>query len=177
MRGLGYGGFMGFSSLRWLIWFPLVGALAASAVAQGSHERTQFGHDITIGADETASEATCFGCSVHVRGRVDGDVTTFGGSVVIDRDASVGGDTTTFAGDVRLDQGAKVKDVAVFGGRLRRDPGAEVAGDITNFAGGSALWLFLIFGLPFVLLGAVIALIVWLVRRFTRPPVPVAARV
>jgi hypothetical protein len=168
---------MEFSSVRWLIWFSLVSIFATSAVAQGSHDRTQFGHDITIGADESASEATCFGCSVHVRGRVDGDVTTFGGSVVVEQGASVGGDTTTFGGDVRLDEGAKVKAVSVFGGRVRRDPGAEVEGDITNFAGGAGLWLFLIFGLPFVLLGAVIALIVWLVRRFTRPSVPVAARV
>ena len=168
---------MGFSPVRLLIWAFLVIALAASAVAQGSHDRTQFGHDITIGADESASEATCFGCSVHVRGSVDGDVTTFGGSVVVEQDASVGGDTTIFGGDVRLDGGATVKAVTVFGGRVRRDPGAEVEGDVTNFAGGAGLWLFLIFGLPFVLLGAVIALIVWLVRRFTRPSVPVAARV
>ena len=168
---------MGFSSVRWLILFSLTSVLATSAVAQGSHDRTQFGHDITIGADESASEATCFGCSVHVRGRVDGDVTTFGGSVVVEQDASVGGDTTIFGGDVRLDGGATVKAVTVFGGRVRRDPGAEVEGDVTNFAGGAGLWLFLIFGLPFVLLGAVIALIVWLVRRFARPSVPVAARV
>jgi hypothetical protein len=168
---------MGFSTVRWLIWLSLVSALAVSAVAQGSHERTQFGHDITISSDESASEATCFGCSVHVRGRVDGDVTTFGGSVVVERDGAIGGDLTTFAGDVRLDGGAKAKDIAVFGGRVRRDPDSQVAGDITNFAGGAALWLFLIFGLPFVLLGAVIALIVWLVRKFTRPSVPVAARV
>src|SRR5215471_6638300 len=177
IRGLGHGGIMGFSPVRLLIWAFLVIALAASAVAQGSHDRTQFGHDITIGADESASEATCFGCSVHVRGRVDGDVTTFGGSVVVEQDASVGGDTTIFGGDVRLDGGATVKAVTVFGGRVRRDPGAEVEGDVTNFAGGAGLWLFLIFGLPFVLLGAVIALIVWLVRKFTRPSVPVAARV
>jgi hypothetical protein len=177
LRGLGDGGFMGFLSVRWLIRFSLVSALAASAVAQGAHDRTQFGHDITIGDDESASEATCFGCSVHVRGRIDGDVTTFGGSVVIERDGSIGGDTTTFGGNVHLNGGAKVKDVSVFGGRVRRDPGAVVEGDITTFAGGAALWLFLIFGLPFVLLGAVIAIIVWLVRRFTRPSVPVAARV
>lgn len=168
---------MGFSAVRWLIRFSLATALAASAMAQGSHDRTQFGHEITIGADESASEATCFGCSVHIRGRVDGDVTTFGGSIVIERDGSVGGDTTTFGGNVRLDGGAKVKAVTVFGGRVHRDPGAEVDGDVTNFAGGPALWLFLIFGMPFVLLGALIALIVWLVRRFTRPTVPVAARV
>lgn len=168
---------MRFSSVGWLIRFSLAAALTASAAAQGSHDRTQFGHDIVIGADESASEATCFGCSVRVHGRVDGDVTTFGGSVVVEHDASVGGDTTTFGGDVRLDSGAKVNAVSVFGGRVRRDPGAEVQGDITNFGGGAGLWLFLVFGLPFVLLGAIIALIVWLVRRFTRPAVPVAARV
>ena len=168
---------MGFSPVRWLMWFSLVSVLAASAVAEGSHDRTQFGHDVTVTAEESASEVTCFGCSVRIRGHVDGDVTTFGGSVVIERDATVGGDTTTFAGDVRLDAGAKVKDVSVFGGRVRRDPAAEVQGDVTNFAGGAALWLFIVFGLPFVLLGAVIALIVWLVRKFTRPSVPVAARV
>ena len=168
---------MGFSPVRWLMWFSLVSVLAASAVAQRSHDRTQFGHDVTVSAEESASEVTCFGCSVRIRGHVDGDVTTFGGSVVIERDATVGGDTTTFGGDVRLDAGAKVKDVSVFGGRVRRDPAAEVQGDVTNFAGGAALWLFLVFGLPFVLLGAVIAVIVWLVRKFTRPAVPVAARV
>jgi hypothetical protein len=168
---------MGFSSVRWLILFSLACVLATSAVAQGSHDRTQFGHDITIGADESASEATCFGCSVHIRGRVDGDVTTFGGSIIVEQDASVGGDTTSFGGDVRLGGGTKVKDVSVFGGRVRRDPGAEVEGDVTTFAGGAGLWLFLIFGLPVVLLGAVIALIVWLIRRFTRRSVPVAARV
>ena len=168
---------MGFSPVRWLMWFSLGSVLAASAVAQGSHERTQFGHDITVSAEESASEVTCFGCSVRIRGHVDGDVTTFGGSVVVERDGTVGGDLTTFAGDVRLDGGAKAKDIAVFGGRVRRDPESQVAGDITNIGGGAGVWLFLIFGLPFVLLGAFIALIVWLVRRFTRPAVPVAARV
>jgi hypothetical protein len=168
---------MACTSLRWLLRFLLFLALAMPALAEGSHDRTQFGHDIVVGSDQSATEVTCFGCSVHIRGHVDSDVTTFGGSVVIERDGSVGGDTTTFGGDVRLDGGAKVKDITVFGGRVRRDPEAQVDGDITNFAGGAALWLFLVFGLPFVFLGALIALIVWLVRRFTRPSVPVPARV
>jgi hypothetical protein len=168
---------MGFTSLRWLVQFSLITMLvAAPTLAQRSHDRTQFGHDIFVGAGETVAEVTCFACSVRVRGHVDGDVTTFGGSIVVERDGFVGGDTTSFAGDVRLDGGASVKAVTVFGGRARRDSQASVNGDITTFAGGAALWLFLIFGLPFVLLGGLIALIIWLVRRSKRPTVPVAAR-
>ena len=168
---------MGFLSMRWLTLFSLVAILASSASAQGSHDRTQFGHDISVGSDEEVAEVTCFGCSVRIRGHVDGDVTTFGGSISLERDAEVGGDTTSFAGDVRLDSGTKVKDVTIFGGRLRRDPQASVGGDVTTFAGGAGLWLFIIFGLPFLVLGGIIALIVWLVRRSSRPALPVAAKV
>jgi len=100
---------------------------------------------------------------------------------VVERDGTVGGDLTVFAGDLRLDHGASVKDVVVFGGRVRRDSQASVGGDFTTFGGGGALWLFLIFGLPFIVLGAFIALIVWLVRwllrRYSRPTAPVPARV
>jgi UDP-3-O-[3-hydroxymyristoyl] glucosamine N-acyltransferase len=155
----------------------LVLALGASAFAGGSHDRTQFGHDVTIASDEQVSEVTCFSCSVRIRGHVAGDVTTFGGSVVVERDGVIGGDTTAFGGDVRLDGGASVKDLTVFGGRVRRDSGASVGGDVTTFGGGTALWLFIVFGLPFLVLGAFIALIVWLVRHFTRRAVPVPARV
>jgi len=168
---------MGFSSLRWLGCLLFVLVLGVPAFADGSHDRTQFGHDVIVGADETVAEVTCFSCSVRVRGHVDGDVTTFGGSVVVEHDGSIGGDTTTFGGDVRLDGGAIVKDLTVFGGRIRRDSAASVGGDVTTFGGGAGLWLFIVFGLPFLILGAFLALIVWLVRHFTRRAVPVPARV
>jgi UDP-3-O-[3-hydroxymyristoyl] glucosamine N-acyltransferase len=168
---------MGFCSLRWMCCLLLLSAFGIPAFAEGSHDRTQFGHDVTVGSDEKVAEVTCFACSVRVRGRVDGDVTTFGGSVVVERDAVVGGDITTFGGDLRLDGGASVKDVTVFGGRFRRDSGATVGGDVTTFGGGVTLWLFIVFGVPFLLLGGFIVLIIWLIRRFTRPAVPAAARV
>jgi hypothetical protein len=168
---------MGFSSLRCLLAVLIVAAATGSALAEGSHERTQFGHDISIGPDEQASDVTCFNCSVRVHGQVTGDVTTFGGNVIIERDGSIGGDLTVFAGDLRLDSGATVKDVTVFGGSIRRDPQASIGGDVTTIAGGAALWLFVIFGLPLLVLGAFIALIIWLIRRFARPAVPVPARV
>jgi hypothetical protein len=159
-----------------LAWFLFVATLATAAFADSSHDRTQFGHNINIGAGEVATDVTCFGCSVRVRGRVTSDVTTFGGSIVVEDQGEIGGDTTTFGGNVRLDKEAKVQgDVTVFGGQVRRDPAATVSGDVANFGGSG--WLVLIFGLPLIIFGAVIAFIIWLVRRLTRPALPVAAYV
>lgn len=151
--------------------------LACSAFAENSHDRTQFGHDITVGMNETASDVTCFGCTVRIHGNVTGDVTVFGGNILIEENGEVAGDTTDFGGDLRLDRGAKVRDVTVFGGKIRRDPSSTVQGDVTTFAGGAPLWLFLIFGLPFVIFAGFVVLIVWLVRRYSRPSMPIAARI
>jgi hypothetical protein len=150
-----------------------VAAPCGAAFADGPHERTQFGHDIYVGAEEDVTEVTCMGCNVRIRGKVESDVTTFGGSIAVEDQGEVGGDTTAIGGNVRLDKGASVKDVTVFGGRLRRDPSATVNGDVSAFSG--SIWLLLIFGLPLVLLGAFIGFIVWLVRRLTRPRMPIAA--
>jgi len=148
--------------------------LSAAAFADGSHDRTQVGHSITVGPDEEINEATCFGCSIRVRGHVAGDVTAFGGSVVIEDQGEVAGDATVFGGDLRLDSQVKVAgDVTVFGGRLRRDPAATVGGDVTNF--GGAGWMLLIFALPFVVFGAFVWLLIWLIRRLLRPAAPAPA--
>jgi hypothetical protein len=148
--------------------------LSSMAVAEGSHDRTQFGHDITIGPDEEATDVTCFGCSVRVRGHVTSDVTTFGGGVVVEDQGEIGGDTTTFGGNVRLDRGAEVSgDVTVFGGRVHQDAGATVGGDVTNF--GGTIWLILVFAIPLAMLAGLVLLIVWIVRLVTRPTLPAAA--
>jgi len=152
----------------------VLAAFSGNAFADGSHDRTQMGHSISIGPGEKVSDATCFGCSIHVRGQVEGDVTSFGGSIVLEDGAEVAGDATAFAGDVRLEKDVKVSgSVTVFGGRIHRDPGASVGGDITNFNG--SIWIFLIFVLPFFVLGGFIALIVWVIRRLTRSSIPVSA--
>jgi predicted acyltransferase (DUF342 family) len=148
--------------------------ISSVALADGNRDRTQVGNTINIGPDEVVQDATCFGCSVRVRGHVAGDVTAFGGSVVIEQDAQVGGDTTIFGGDLRLDKDAKIgRDVTVFGGRIRRDAGSTVGGDVTNMGGPG--WVFLIFLMPLIFLGLFIALIVWLIRLVMRPRVPAAA--
>ena len=151
----------------------LMVGLSGVASAEAPHDRTQFGRDISVAPGEEVSEVTCFACSVRIRGKVKTDVTTFGGNIVVEDQGDISGDTTAFGGDVHLDQGAKVSAVTVFGGRLYRDPTTSVNGDITTFTG--TVWLFLIFVLPFIMLGAFIALIVWIVRRLMRPAVAVPA--
>ncbi|HTW57303.1 MAG TPA: hypothetical protein VMD99_04130 [Terriglobales bacterium] len=162
------------SMIRLLMVFVLVSFLYTAAFADGSHDRTQVGRNITIAPDEVAEDVTCFGCSVLVRGHVSSDVTAFGGSVFVEDQGVIDGDLTTFGGNILLDKGAKVSgDVTVFGGHIRRDPSASIGGDVTNMGGPG--WLVLIVLIPFIVLGGFIALIVWLIRRLTRPSVAAPA--
>ncbi len=88
--------------------------------------------------------------------------------------AQVAGDVSIFGGDARLDRGARVAgDVSVFGGQVRRDPQAAIAGDVTSFGGHG--WLLPILLMPIVLLGLLVALVVWIVQRTRRPALPAAA--
>jgi hypothetical protein len=150
-------------------------AVVPASLAQGgTHDRTHFGSDINVGPNEQIGEATCFGCSIHVRGHVEGDVTVFAGSIVIEDQGEVDGDVTDFGGGARLDKDTKVSgDVTVFGGQIRRDAAASVGGDVTNFSG--PVWIFLIFVLPLIILAGLVILIVLLIRRLTRPSVPATA--
>ena len=77
-------------------------AFAATASARESHDRTQVGSNIIIGPGEEVGDATCFGCSIRVRGHVSGDVTAFGGSIIIEDQGQVDGDATAFGGGIRL---------------------------------------------------------------------------
>lgn len=164
--------------LRLSAWLLFVVAFAAASFADGSEERTQVGHNISIGPGEEVSDATCFGCSIRVRGQVAGDVTALGGSIIVEDQGQVGGDTTALGGGIRLDKGVSVYgDVTAIGGRLRRDPAAIVGGDISNMGGpGWTALVVLIFLLPFVLFGLLVALVVWLIRRLLRPAVPIVAQ-
>ena len=105
--------------------------------------------------------------------KIGGDATVFGSNLVLDQDAAVGGEATTFAGDIRIASGAKIGgDSTSIGGIVRRQPGAMTGGEVTSMQGTS--WLFLIFAAPFFFLAAIVALIIWLVRRNRRPSPAVA---
>lgn len=147
--------------------------LPTSGLAAETHpDRFQMNHDIHVQPDEKVGDVTCIGCSVYVRGQVSGDVTTIVGSVIAEPGASIAGDVTAIAGNARIESGTQVAgDLTAIGGDLRRDPQATVTGNVTTIGGHG--WVFLIFVLPFVFLGGIIALIIWLIQRSRRPtPVP-----
>ena len=163
-----------FSSARTLLGLALLLSLASAALAKNNPSYTQVGHNISIGPHDEVSDLTCFGCSIRIRGRVAGDVTVFGGSVVIEDQAQVAGDVTVFGGDIRLDQAVKVAgDATVFAGQIRRDPQATISGDVTSM--GGRVWLIPVLLAPFLILGLLITFVIWLVRRLSRPSLPATA--
>ncbi len=152
----------------------LLAILAApcTSQAESNSDRVQFGRDIRVESGERAGDVTCIGCSIYIRGQASGDVTAIAGSVFAESGASIAGDVTAIGGNARVESGAQLAgDLTAIGGTLRRDPQASVAGDVTTVGGGA--WIFLIFLLPFLFLGGIIALIIWLIQRSRRPaPVP-----
>jgi hypothetical protein len=144
--------------------------LTGVAFAKDNPSITQFGHNISVGPNDKVGELTCFGCSIHIRGQVAGDVTAFAGSIVIEDQSQVAGDITAFGGDVRLDGGVKVAgDTTVFAGQIRRGPQVTMSGDVTTMGGRGWLVPMLLF--PFVMLGLLIAFVIWLVQRARKPAV------
>ena len=93
-------------------------------------------------------------------------------ALFLEQGTLITGDVRVVGGNARAENGTQVAgDLTVIGGTLLRDPQASVAGDVTTLGGGG--WVFLIFLLPFAILGGIIALIVWLNQRSRRPaPVP-----
>jgi hypothetical protein len=145
--------------------------LVASALAfadDDDGERTRFGHDIHVAATDQTGELTCFFCSIYVRGQVTGDITAFGGKVILEAPAQVGGDVTTIVGDVAVASGTKVGgDVTAVGGLVERAPEAEIGGDVTPIH--RAWWLTLLLISPLVVLGVLIAALVWFIQYLRRP--------
>jgi hypothetical protein len=138
--------------------------LAAGANA----DRFQFNHNIQIQPDDKVGDVTCINCSVYVRGQVAGDVTTINGNIVAQSGAAIAGDLTSIRGNAHVENSAQVGgDVTAVAGSVRRDPQATVGGGVTSLGGGG--WIFLIFLLPFAVLGGIVALIIWLIQRSRRP--------
>ena len=122
--------------LRVIVGLLLCLASATTALAKDNPTYTQWGRDITVGPDDETGELTCIACTVRIRGQVAGDVTTVGGSIVIEDHGQVAGEVTSVAGNVRLDSAAKVSgDVTVVGGTLHRGPEANIGGNVTSVGG------------------------------------------
>jgi hypothetical protein len=145
---------------------------APLSFAKNLADRTEFGHDLRVEPGEKVGDVTCMACTAYVRGQVTGDVTSVGGRIELDPGAEVDGDVTCVLCDVRLSGGSSTGgDVTVAGGKFYREQGAAVSGDITNI--GSKFAVFFLMLSPLFLIGAIVALIVWLVQRSKRAaPVP-----
>lgn len=152
---------------RYSLGLLIVLTLSVCAWAKAGPERTQFNHDIRIEPAEKTGDATCVNCNIYVRGQVTGDVTAFHGNIVVDEGAAVAGDVTAVLGDARIQNGARISgDLTVFGGVLHRQPGTLISGDTVNFENKFLVILMMLS--PLVVLGIIIALIVWLVQRARR---------
>lgn len=146
----------------------LVAAAPLLYAADNDPDRTKFGHDIHVAASENVADLTCFFCSVYVRGNAAGDVTAFGGRVVIEAPAQVAGDVTTILGDVSVNSGTKIAgDLTAVGGSIQRASDSEVGGDVTPIRRG--WWLTLLLFSPLIVLGIIIAAVVWLIQYLRRP--------
>ena len=142
--------------------------LAAWMPAETKHDRAQFNHDLRVNEGESTGEVTCVHCSIYIRGQVTGDATAFLGRVILEPNASVSGDATSIAGDIRVAGGARIGgDATAIGGAVLHDPQASIGGDIDAVAGGG--WILLIFLVPVLVLGGIVALIVWLIQRNRNP--------
>jgi hypothetical protein len=142
--------------------------LAASTIAMAEPEQFQMGHDIHVAAGQKTGDLTCLNCSIYIRGEVAGDAFALNGDVVLETGAQLAGDVTTIHGDARVADGAQVAgDVVSMGGTVRKQPLGAIAGDVSSMSGGG--WVFLIFLVPLIIIGAIIALIVWLVQRNRQP--------
>ncbi len=148
-----------------LLLFCLVSFLPGLAQ---DRDRFQTNRDIRIEEGESARDLGCLNCSIYVRGEVTGDIAALHGNVVLAEGAKVGGDIASMLGDIRIEENASVGgDVAALGGQVKREPHSEVHGDVASLGGGG--WITLIFVMPLMVVGGIIALIVWLVQRSRRP--------
>ncbi|HXY08871.1 MAG TPA: hypothetical protein VEI52_13605 [Terriglobales bacterium] len=143
------------------------------ALAENSADRVQVGRDLVVEPAEKVGDAVCVACSIYVRGQVAGDAVAVAGRIVLEQGAQVAGDVTAVLGDVRLQSGTQVAgDVVVVAGMVRRDSQSQIAGQVTSL--GGAGWMVLVLLFPLIVLGGIVALIIWLVQR-SRRTVPAAA--
>jgi cytoskeletal protein CcmA (bactofilin family) len=147
--------------------------LPGTVAAEENPSRVQIGRDIIVQAGEKNSDVVCIACSIRIHGQTAGDVVAVAGSITLEQGAQVAGDTVAVVGDIRLQAGAQIAgSVTTVAGAVRRDPQATIASDVTSLEGSA--WMLLILLVPLMMVGGVIALIIWLVQR-SRRPVPVAA--
>ena len=120
----------------------------------------QFGSNIHVTADTPVHDAVCFFCSVHVEGKVTGDIVVFFGGVHLVGDAQH--DVVNFFGAVRLGENVVIgKDLLAMFGTLRAPASVSVGEDRVEWPG----WI--VWG-PLLVILLVVFLVVRELRAYRR---------
>ena len=141
----------------------LVVVTGFSKGSHGGNDRASFGSDITVSEGETVGDVACAFCSVRLHGDVTGDVAVAFGSVTVEPGHSIAGDTAIVGGDLNLGEGSSVNgNLAVMAGNANLAEGAAIHGSRAVVPPPIGTLILLS---PFLMLGGLIWLIVYLVRR------------
>lgn len=97
-----------------------------------NQDRKKILKDIVIESGETAKDVQCFLCSVRVRGRVTGDLVTFGGAIFVD--GSVDHDAVAFGGRIESNSNSRISgDAVAIGGYITRQDNSAIDGHSRSF--------------------------------------------
>jgi hypothetical protein len=108
----------------------LISTLCVITPAQTNphQDRKKILTDIVIESGETAKDVQCFMCSVHVRGRVTGDLITFGGAIFVE--GRVDHDAIAIGGRIESNSNSTIAGAAIaVGGYVLRQENSVIAGD------------------------------------------------
>lgn len=169
----------------------LAAAVAVIAVpAHAQQDTIQFFNDIHVTADAPVHDAVCFFCSIHVQGKVTGDIVVFFGGIHLTGDAQH--DVVNIFGNIRADNDSSIEDdvVGVFSD-VRLGENVTVGSDLVSVFGvlstpGSVsvngdrvmlpAWMFFV---PFLVIFLIVFAIVheyrrqrrgWIERGYQFPP-------
>ena len=140
---------------------------ASAAARAQSRDQVQFGNNIVVREGEEAHDAVCFACSIEIDGTLHGDAVAFLGNIRVRGHAEQ--DAVAFLGNISVGDNASIeRDVVVFAGNLHTGNGATIGNDRVIFPA-------ILFAVPLLVVGGIIALIIWAIHELTyrnRPVYP-----
>jgi cytoskeletal protein CcmA (bactofilin family) len=125
---------MGSSVRRVVLRLVLVLVLIVATAGVGSAQSTQAGGNVVVEEDETVGDLRAAGGQVLIRGTVDGDLRSYGGTVVVAESGVVTGDLQASAGSVTV-HGTVQGDVEAAAGSVVISPSGVVGEDVAAAAG------------------------------------------
>ena len=154
-----------FALRRLTILAALFCIFAPPAARAQTRDQVQFGNNIVVREGEEAHDAVCFFCSIEIDGTLRGDAVAFLGNIRVRGHAER--DAVAFLGNISVGDNASIeRDVVVFAGNLHVGDGGTIGNDRVVFPA-------ILFALPLLVLGGILALIIWAIRALTDRSRPV----